>query len=101
MSAAGLYPRKTEIGYMHWCPGCKEAHHFAVTKPQGNNARWDFNGDLEKPTFSPSMKISAGWGKDKDKSRCHYFLKAGKIQFLGDCTHEMVGKTVDLPEFPE
>jgi hypothetical protein len=25
---------------------------------------------------------------------CHVFVKAGEIQYLSDCTHELAGKTV-------
>lgn len=30
-------------------------------------------------------------------SVCHYFLRNGQIQYLGDCTHAMRGQTVPLP----
>lgn len=30
---------------------------------------------------------------------CHSFVVDGRIQFLGDCTHELVDKTVDIPDF--
>lgn len=33
------------------------------------------------------------------KSVCHSFVRDGQIQYLGDCTHEYAGKTVDLPDF--
>ena len=31
-------------------------------------------------------------------SVCHSFITDGRIQFLGDCTHELKGQTVELPE---
>lgn len=31
---------------------------------------------------------------------CHSFVREGRIQFLGDCTHRLAGHTVDLPAFP-
>ena len=33
-------------------------------------------------------------------SVCHYFLRAGVIEYLGDCTHSMRGLKVPLPELP-
>jgi hypothetical protein len=30
---------------------------------------------------------------------CHSFVTDGRIQFLEDCTHELAGQTVDLPEW--
>ncbi len=31
--------------------------------------------------------------------RFHSFVVDGHIQFLGDCTHELAGQTVDIPDF--
>ena len=30
---------------------------------------------------------------------CHSFVRNGRIEFLGDCTHGLAGKTVDLPKW--
>jgi hypothetical protein len=30
--------------------------------------------------------------------RCHSFVRAGMIEFLSDCTHELAGKTVPIPD---
>lgn len=32
---------------------------------------------------------------------CHSFVRAGKIEFLGDCTHALAGQTVALPDWPD
>lgn len=47
-------------GFAHWCPACEEMHAFAVEEPFRNGAKWTFDGNLEKPTFSPSMNIAVG-----------------------------------------
>jgi hypothetical protein len=31
-----------------------------------------------------------------ESTRCHIFVRDGKIQFLNDCTHELAGKTVPM-----
>ena len=31
---------------------------------------------------------------------CHYFLRAGVIEYLGDCTHALRGQKVMLPDWP-
>jgi hypothetical protein len=85
----------------HWCPGCGEPHSFAVDRPFYNGARWSFDGNVNAPTFNPSMNISVGPFPDGRIEVCHYFLQAGRIQFLGDCTHKLVDQTVDLPDLPE
>jgi len=69
---------------------------------------WKFNGDVERPTFEPSVNHT--WGKYADPSfvdeypgesgRCHYFIRAGVIEFCGDCTHRFSGQTVALPDLP-
>lgn len=116
MGQAGKYLRRigaaeghTGRGYSHWCPACEEMHAFAVDEPFSNGARWTFDGNLDAPTFSPSMHIKTGRFADPNyrdpdgdlSSVCHYFLRAGQIQYLGDCTHALKGQTVALPELPE
>ncbi len=91
MGQLGRYLRRMPNGYAHWCPGCQELHAFAVDQPLSNGARWSFNGDIEKPTFSPSMNYVG---------HCHYTITAGMIQFHGDSVHALKGQTVPLPELP-
>jgi hypothetical protein len=105
MSQVSRYIRKTKEGYAHWCPACKTSHIFYVDTPTHRGARWTFNGDVNNPTFSPSMNISVGPYPDDDEEagridRCHYFLTQAKLQYLSDYTHELAGQTVDLPELP-
>lgn len=73
-------------GWMFWCPGCDFAH--------GIGPAWTFNGDIERPTIQPSVLVVDG------NPACHSFVTDGKIQFLGDSTHQYAGMTVDLPEWP-
>jgi len=97
----GLKEGYTAGGYSHYCPACKEMHAFATEAPQWNGARWSFDGNLECPTFNPSMNIRIGpYPKDGHIEICHYFLKAGQIQYLCDCTHDMANQTVELPDLP-
>lgn len=100
--ALDLYnPDKTVKHVAVYCPACKNYHAF--------DERWSFNGDYEKPTFSPSMLAKIGPYPTADKNDpmagktrvCHSFVREGKIQFLSDCTHDMAGKTVELPEVEE
>ncbi len=84
-------------GYVIDCPGCKSMHIF--------DKRWTFNGSLDLPTFNPSMNASWGPMPEGHKNagqveRCHSFVRDGKIQFLGDCTHAFANQTVDLLEIP-
>lgn len=72
--------------YFFWCPGCKKLHPYLAP-------RWTFNGNIEKPTFTPSLKML--------DSGCHLFVTDGKIQYCPDSPHEFAGKTIDMVEIPE
>jgi len=90
----------------HWCPGCETVHGFAIDKPNYYGAKWVWDGNVEKPSFTPSMNITVNPTGNKyyqaglSTDVCHYFLKAGEIQFLNDCTHKFKGQTVSLPDLP-
>lgn len=96
---------------VHWKPEGYIEYPGAVGKPH-----WNFNGDFEQPTFQPSVLTTtkrweppvnssnlaefkrAPWPQQQVDHVCHSFITAGKIQFLNDCTHELAGQTVELPE---
>lgn len=80
--------------YYFYCPGCKCTHRIAVDENDCGFPIWQWNGNAEKPTVSPSIKVEYH-GADKD-TICHSFIRDGKIQYLSDCTHELTGKTVDM-----
>ncbi len=73
--------------YLFFCPGCGVDHWF---KTDGQSPRWTFNGDMVKPTISPSVLVNAS------PHRCHFYMTKGALLFLADCTHLMAGKTVPL-----
>lgn len=75
-----------------YCPGCKIHHGLTIKHPTFKP--WGFNGDYEKPTFTPSLLCNG----DYPESRCHSFITDGHIQFLGDCFHELKNQTVELTE---
>ena len=74
-----------------FCPGCR-SYHWVRTR--GPAPVWTFNEDLERPTVRASILVFA----DDPSQRCHSFITDGRIEFLGDCGHELRGQTVDLPE---
>lgn len=103
---------------LFWCPGCKCGHQ--VTTGEGPGPRWGYNGNPEAPTFTPSILVRSGhfvpshkpgdtcWcTPDPDGTEwgfacgiCHSYVIDGRIQFLDDCTHELAGQTVAIPEWP-
>lgn len=106
MSALSPVLRAAEGGRLtFWCPGCKESHAI-----EHGNGRWSWNGNVDKPTFTPSILVQYDhWmppavpGQPAPASQtqvhdvCHSFVTDGRIQFLNDCTHALAGQTVDLP----
>jgi hypothetical protein len=87
-----------------WCPACEQMH---VVTASG----WSFDGNYDRPTFSPSILVT-GFQSMTDEEyerwvservlperrplRCHSFVRAGQVEFLGDCTHALAGQTVAL-----
>jgi hypothetical protein len=88
------------IAYEFHCPGCGHSHMpYVKAVPNGLGGMtpaWQFNGDLQRPTFHPS--VLAGWGDESGPHICHSFVREGRIEFLPDCTHALAGKTVELPD---
>lgn len=64
---------------------------------QATGPIWNWNGNVESPTFTPSLLVNAS----DPQSRCHLFLTDGKIQFLGDCFHDLKNQTVDMVDISE
>lgn len=87
---ADKFHKVEENFWVFECPACGCLH--SVKTP-----RWQFNGDLEKPTVSPSILVPGS--QAENDFTCHSFIKDGKIQFLGDCTHHLAGQTVDLVDW--
>jgi hypothetical protein len=92
--------------YGYFCPGCGYGHEIAVTKKNASGASWSFDGNFQRPTFSPSLNMRVNtpdmkeYQPDVGSTVCHCFIREGKIQFLGDCTHALRGQTVDMPDVP-
>ncbi len=83
------------------CPGCvamdgRTGLHLLPVNSTVKEPSWDWDGNLLKPTLSPS--ILTGKGSPKI---CHSFLRDGVFEFLGDCTHMLAGKKVAMPDLPD
>lgn len=108
--------KNTETHVMFHCPGCECAHGVTVNgQPNAMGASWGWNGDLIRPTFTPSIlvrgtvpitdeerdRIMAGEPFEPAPVVCHSFVRDGKIEFLSDCTHKLAGQTVPLETWDE
>lgn len=98
------WKEKGQHGVSFFCPGCGSAHTINT-----NEGGWGWNGDTERPTFTPSVLVTWPANPDADERfkewrterRCHSFVTDGFIQFLADSTHDLAGQTVPLADFPE
>lgn len=84
------------------CPGCKCLHSVSVDDVNSMGSRWTWNENVDLPTFSPSVLVTYRFSDlgRKDKI-CHSFVRDGNIIFLEDSSHELAGKTVELPDFDD
>ena len=92
-----------------WCPGCERTdddghkrgglHMLPVTGDGSKRPTWEWNGDLDRVTLSPSILTRHG-GQDSDLV-CHSFLRDGQWQFLSDCTHALANQTVPMVPLPD
>lgn len=99
-------PKTTEIQnekgaltgeYLIDCVACKCSHCLATKIANENGSKWAFNGDVNSPTFHPSLKVTVR-PHTLEKLICHSFIKNGKMEYLSDSTHDLAGHTVELPE---
>jgi hypothetical protein len=101
--------------YSFHCPGCGHSHAYFTKHFPGHEPPkpiWTFNGNLESPTFRASLLNRWGtyadpnWrdeGGNEETTRqlsgqCHLFVTDGKIEYCGDCTHNLSGQTVEMKE---
>lgn len=92
----------------YYCPGCKRPH--SINHQPGHGPVWGWNNSMTAPTFTPSVKVS-GMEPSDDPEKfcdpkhdvpyvCHVFVTDGMIDFLGDCTHQLAGQKVPMPDWP-
>jgi hypothetical protein len=90
-----------ENWYAFHCPGCQCAHMIPVNGEKTDNGHgWQWNGSLERPTLNPSILVhSHPQHRMPPTPRCHLFVRDGTVMYLADCTHELAGKTVEIPDW--
>jgi len=83
------------LSYAFHCPGCNSSH---VVRYYGGSFQWVISGvEKDAPTVAPSILVN-GNKRNPNEPVCHSYVKEGKIIYLSDCTHAMVGQTVELPD---
>lgn len=97
--------------YAFYCPGCKTKHVYTTSECAEAKLQWKFNGDLDKPSFTPSLlnrwgkHVDANWQEPKGTAPdggwsgiCHLFVTDGKIIYCSDSTHAYAGKTIEMED---
>ena len=111
-------------GLTYFCQGC-DSSHAIQTKGAG---AWGWNGDVEKPVFTPSVLLTStrltdkgntdleAWREAGHPARdtpfesvpyvCHSFVgcngaQPGEVIFLSDCTHALAGQVLPFADLPE
>lgn len=93
MNALGTKMRQGQDGYtVLWCPACDKPHALGV-RP----GAWTWDGNVEAPTFAPSLRVTSS----DPACCCHSYVRAGKWEYLPDCSHALAGQTVPVPTWPE
>lgn len=87
---SGVLEELADGSHMHWCEGCNTVH--VVPTHRG----WTFNGNLQAPTFSPSVRHQWDFGERREPRCCHYLIREGRIEYCGDCWHALGGTTRPL-----
>ena len=91
-----VFERKGQLYF--FCPGCEETHAVSIDPERAREMRdgsrpcWQWNGDAEKPTLSPSVNYPG---------TCHFHIKEGRIEYCSDCSHVLAGRAVELPDWQE
>lgn len=93
-----LSPKLLKMGESIYfqCPGCDMLHPYRV-EGEAIGPKWAFNGNADKPSFTPSLLVDA----NRSASRCHLYVTDGRIQYLNDCHHVFAGHTIDLVDIPD
>lgn len=93
-----LLKGEIEGDYIFECSGCRCGHLITTKRKNDQGAQWRFNGNMDEPTFVPSIHI---WHTRPDGTKqtdCHFFITVGFIQYLSDCAHSLKGEIIELPD---
>lgn len=94
-----------------WCQACQTHHYIQVE----GAPKWDWNGDMVKPTVSPSIRVRGvvplsdaeislvmvGVSVETKEFQCHLWVKDGVIQYCNDCIHPLSGQNIPMIPFDE
>lgn len=77
---------RERAGIAHWCPGCDESHAVCTRGDRAKGPLWSWNGSLDAPSLSPSVRIVLYGGSAGTDVR--------------SVCHALAGRIVELPDWP-
>jgi len=84
--------------FWFWCAPCDTHHRYVTKLGEGETGPcWQTSGPRDKPTFTPSLLCNRNLTEEHRAAgghRCHLYFTDGTVRYLGDCTHDLAGKTV-------
>jgi hypothetical protein len=90
--------------YTFYCPGCSMTHIIPVKYTPDHSMKkgrakptWCFNGDMDKPTFSPNFRIE--WKGAEPPQMCNVIIRDGVLIYLVDSTHKLSGSRVPMESY--
>lgn len=78
------------LTYWMWCPACDSLVRISDA--------WAWNGDVERPTFTPSLLTTTG---AEDERVCHAYVTDGSWHYLPDSTHADAGRSLGMADLPD
>jgi hypothetical protein len=98
---------------VYWCPGCQCGHYVWVAHPQSKGCTiWGWNGSMDKPTFNPSIKVTAHRPLTAEEQEredrgsrvnnaiiCHFYIRDGSFHYCSDSHHKFAGQVIPMEAF--
>lgn len=108
---------REDRGYEFWCQGCAKTHYvptWASSRSNRGNPIYDFNGDIESPTFRPAittMHTTGEWIDDGFHGKvwiattrpvpyCIVTITNGMLRYSRDCGHYLARHNVEMHRIP-
>lgn len=86
--------QQDETYVRYFCPGCRSQHAVPAK-------RWHWNGDVNSPTLTPSVRHFYTGPDGVEITICHYVIKDGRIHYCGDSQHELKNQEMALPDIDD
>lgn len=100
-----VYPKENNAYLEYKCPACGW-HGIPVKVNVKEDNSWQWNGNLDKPTITPSVnhyypESAYEQHPGLKRYRCHYIITDGIMNFCADCTHDKSGQSIIMVDYTD